>query len=575
MSFRNRPVLDRKHRPRWQDELRTQRLMVGAFAGAIAVAIGIFGATAWSEHYSAHLKQVAVVDGASINVDEQGTRVNIIGSELQAAAVNLQGELGGMQDSIINQQLSFIQNELQGVVGTATDSLVTASIIETEASSRGITVSSAEIDAEKARRQTLVAREKLSLITVSALPDGAAAGAKPTDADWARALADATAIYKDLKGGADFAATAKAKSKDPSAASGGLLGWVQAGDAGYKDYFAEAKNAAVGSLLGPTKDTSGYHILRLDDQKAAGPHKFLIDLLAASGVTDGQYRAYLRTELLRNKVEDYFKTTVLTNYQPQREVAQIYITKDTGGTPTPKQRVRHFLAAPIPGGQDQSQATPAQWAAALARAQAFRVAALKPGADWATLAATSDDPGSRSQGGDLGWFDPTSTTFVAEFTKAVNALTVGQISQPVKTQFGYHIIQVTDLRASAQGEATDLLAQLKKDPSKFTELAKKDSEDSVTSASGGDLGWVIPYQLEEPRNSAVFALTKPNQISDLVTSSSGYYIFKLTDSSDLRFVPQSQLDTVRGTGFTRWLDAIRAKRQVWIDPAYAPATTTG
>ena len=48
MSFRNRPVLDRKHRPRWQDELRTQRLIVAGFAIAIALALGIFGATAWS-----------------------------------------------------------------------------------------------------------------------------------------------------------------------------------------------------------------------------------------------------------------------------------------------------------------------------------------------------------------------------------------------------------------------------------------------------------------------------------------------------------------------------------------------
>ncbi len=574
MSFRNRPVLDRKHRPRWQDELRTQRLIVGAFAGAIAVAIGIFGATAWSEHYQAHLKQVAVVDDASFDVDQQRNRMDIIGSELQAAGIDIQGELGGMRDSIINQQLSFIQSQLQAVVGTATDSLVTGRILETEAPARGITVSDAEIDAEKTLRQTLNARQKLSLITVAALPDGAAATDKPTDADWARALADATAIYNELKGGADFATTAKAKSKDASATSGGLLGWVEAKDADYKDYFAEAKDAAVGALLGPTKDATGYHILHLDDKKAAGPHKLLIDLLSASGVTDAEYREYLHTELLRTKFQDYFNTKVVTSYQPQREVSQIFIAADSG-VPVPKQRVRHFLAQPIPGAQDQSTATPEQWAAALARAQAFRTAALKPGADWATLAATSDDPGSRSKGGDLGWFDPTSTTFVAEFTKAVAGLSVGEISEPVKTQFGYHVIQVTDQRISAKALATDLLATLKKDPSKFAELAKTQSEDATTAATGGDLGWVIPYQLEEPRNTAVFALTEPNQISNLVTSASGYYIIKLIATADLRWVPQSQLDSVRGIGFSRWLDSIRADRQVWIDPAYAASTAAG
>ena len=574
MSFRNRPVLGRKHRPRWQDELRTQRLIVGAFAGAIAVAIGIFGATAWSEHYQAHLKQVAVVDGASVDVDAQRDRMDIIGSELQAAGIGLQSELGGMRDAVINQQLSFIDNQISALVGTATDSLVTGRILETEAPAREITVSDAEIDAEKARRQTLNDRQKLSVITVSALPDGAAATDKPTDADWARAEADANAIYAELKGGAVFATTATAKSKDASASGGGLLGWVEARDADYKDYFAEARDSAVGALLGPTRDATGYHILHLDDKRAAGPHKLLIDLLAASGVTDAHYREYLRTELRLTKFRDYFTTNVVARYQPQREVAQIFIAAESG-VPLPKQRVRHFLAQPIPGGDDQSTATPEQWAAALARAGAFRAEALKPGADWSTLATTSDDSGTSSTGGDLGWFDPTSTTFVAEFTTAIAGLTMGEMSEPVKTQFGYHVIQVTDQRTSAEEQATNLLATLKTDPSKFSELAKQQSEDASTVAKGGDLGWVIPYQLEEPRNTAVFGLTEPNQISDLVTSASGYYIFKLIDSADLRWVPKAQLDAVRGTGFARWLDAIRADRQIWIDPAYAPSTATG
>ena len=51
MSFRSRPVLDRRHRPRWQDELRTQQLIVIAFAVAISLAIGIFGAAAWNGYW--------------------------------------------------------------------------------------------------------------------------------------------------------------------------------------------------------------------------------------------------------------------------------------------------------------------------------------------------------------------------------------------------------------------------------------------------------------------------------------------------------------------------------------------
>jgi parvulin-like peptidyl-prolyl isomerase len=164
---------------------------------------------------------------------------------------------------------------------------------------------------------------------------------------------------------------------------------------------------------------------------------------------------------------------------------------------------------------------------------------------------------------------------VAEFTKALAGLSIGKISEPVKTQFGYHIIEVTNQRISAEGQAIELLAALKADPSRFSELAKQQSEDARTAVKGGDLGWVIPYQLDEPLNTAIFDLSEPNQISELVKSTSGYYIFRVIQSSDLRWVAKEQLDSVRATGFTRWLGSIRAKRQIWIDPAFAPAPATG
>ena len=62
MSFRSRPVLDRKHRPRWQDELRTQQLIVVGFALAIALALGIFGAAAWNGYWETHFSPVATVE---------------------------------------------------------------------------------------------------------------------------------------------------------------------------------------------------------------------------------------------------------------------------------------------------------------------------------------------------------------------------------------------------------------------------------------------------------------------------------------------------------------------------------
>jgi peptidyl-prolyl cis-trans isomerase C len=72
-------------------------------------------------------------------------------------------------------------------------------------------------------------------------------------------------------------------------------------------------------------------------------------------------------------------------------------------------------------------------------------AKLKSGEDFAKLAQEfSKDPGSGKEGGDLGWF--TTDRMVPEFGDAASKMKPGQVSDPVKTQFGWHIIKVEDVR---------------------------------------------------------------------------------------------------------------------------------
>jgi len=67
---------------------------------------------------------------------------------------------------------------------------------------------------------------------------------------------------------------------------------------------------------------------------------------------------------------------------------------------------------------------------------------LKKGEDFAKVAAEVSQDGSRRRGGDLGWFG--HGMMVREFEQAAFALQKGQISEPVKSQFGYHIIKRLD-----------------------------------------------------------------------------------------------------------------------------------
>ena len=96
---------------------------------------------------------------------------------------------------------------------------------------------------------------------------------------------------------------------------------------------------------------------------------------------------------------------------------------------------RHILLKPT---EIQDDATVEQ------RLRAVRERILK-GEDFAGLAKTlSEDPGSATEGGDLGWTTP--GTFVPEFDKALAALQQDEISQPFRSQFGWHIVQLLGRR---------------------------------------------------------------------------------------------------------------------------------
>ncbi|WP_211451029.1 peptidylprolyl isomerase [Collimonas antrihumi] len=72
---------------------------------------------------------------------------------------------------------------------------------------------------------------------------------------------------------------------------------------------------------------------------------------------------------------------------------------------------------------------------------------LKAGGKFDDLAKQSKDPGSAANGGDLGWATPAS--FVKPFSDALVALKAGQLTEtPVKTQFGYHVIKLEEVRAA-------------------------------------------------------------------------------------------------------------------------------
>ncbi len=77
----------------------------------------------------------------------------------------------------------------------------------------------------------------------------------------------------------------------------------------------------------------------------------------------------------------------------------------------------------------------------------------------------SDDPGSAELGGDLGWAEP--GLFVPEFDKVLFSLEVNELSDPVKTEFGYHLIRLDELKEGQQQAYQDIQLELDNEYSKL------------------------------------------------------------------------------------------------------------
>lgn len=179
--------------------------------------------------------------------------------------------------------------------------------------------------------------------------------------------------------------------------------------------------------------------------------------LAQEKITLAQLKASFRERSLLTKVAEAVTKGITI---PDAEIQKYYDAHKAEFQQTEGRTARHILFAPGGGTPDASgKYTDAQWADALAKAQKARSEIVK-GADFAAKAKElSSDTGTKDKGGDLGVIQ--KGTMVPEFETAVFSLKKGEISEPVKTQYGYHVIQVTDITPAKQQTFAEVKAQIK------------------------------------------------------------------------------------------------------------------
>lgn len=179
------------------------------------------------------------------------------------------------------------------------------------------------------------------------------------------------------------------------------------------------------------------------------------------------------------------------------------------------------------------------------------------GEDFGKLAQQySEDPSAKENQGDLGYF--TVFRMVYPFESAAYSTQKNQVSKPVKTRFGYHVIKVTDVRdnrgdvtvahimimkpraedveasAKAKSKIDDIYQKLKQGE-EFGALAKQFSEDKSSSGNGGQLAKFSSGELTSTVfEDNAFGLQKPGDISSPFETPFGWHIVKLVEKFPLK-----------------------------------------
>jgi len=207
-------------------------------------------------------------------------------------------------------------------------------------------------------------------------------------------------------------------------------------------------------------------------------------------------------------------------------------------------RASHILA------QLPADPTPADTLAAWKKISALRERVAK-GEDWASVASGkggSDDPSAAKNGGDLGWFS--ALQMVYPFETAAYNTAKGEISKPVRTRFGYHIIKVVDRRPArgqvkvahimvrstdqdspekqqaAEARINEAAARIASGELNFSDAALKYSDDESTNTKGGELPMFGTGKMIDEFEDAAFALKADGEVGKPFRTRYGWHIIK-------------------------------------------------
>lgn len=394
------PLLNRKHQTRAQRDAEVrQRVVIGtAVIAILSVIILIIGA-AYSVFFEPQ-QTMATINGETITREQLFRRINYerfrvykLEQNVRAQSTELLADPNSAQffAQYVAQQQQQILSQYENLDFTVLETMIEERLIEKAATERGIAVSDDEVNTE-IRRQMAQLQPDQAIIQEDL--DATATG-----------VANATATAAAFTPTPEVTVTTMVTSSETITETG-----VPTGTEPTPATTPTTAGPTVTPFPTPTFAPTSTPNLFTDDKYQPVYSAFISEMQQRTGFTEADFRTVIRAQLFRQKLTESVRS--------EADVSSVTATQE-------QVHVAHILVAT----QEEAQAV---------------LARLQGGEDFAAVAAeVSTDTSNNTTGGDLGWFG--QGTMVAEFETAAFALTeIGQLSEPVETQFGWHILKLIE-----------------------------------------------------------------------------------------------------------------------------------
>ena len=549
----------------WYETADKSLLTNFAFLAAIALSalllVGAVGASWWGNTFATAVE----VNGRSMSVGEARARgdIELFRLGLESSRIRARVSAGTLSSEQGNAILEQINDAATNINSQITSEIIDVLLISQLAEERDITADQAAIDAEWAKETTIPELRLLRRITLDIAndPDTGA----PNAATTAAAEAKADALVAEIAAGGDFSTIATRESSDSFAVEGGRIGWSTRDEDPLTDagYAAAWERTTVGATDVIKRSDDQFVIFYVDQIRPAIADADFEKNASEAGIDMGLYKKMSAERALEASLSSVITAELLVEPVQQRDVSFVSIAAPQDGGMGEEVQVRHLLFSPNDDAQGAGrleESDPA-WAAAKDEADAA-FAAIQSGKTLASLAAGSDDESSAAEGGLLAW--AIKGTFVPAFDDAVwaDGLEQGDLLGPIKTEFGYHVIQFEARRAGLMLRLEELAIELRNAGTGFDARAEEAKKD-FAGLTVDQPGYVVRYAINPDLSKIVWGLGD-GEVSSVVTLGEQLAIIRVNAIENRPFT-EAQRTTVNVSGFLIWLDGYRGAAKISID----------